>query len=188
MCFPPSGSATRWSWNRSAVKRQSRENRRLHEKLLRVALEHPDCGKRWLVFEGTCANCSSRKTKPIHASLRHAWPRPYVERRHQRYRCSRRHGSRQSRPDRHKSRRAIFRRDPSRARASAGCASPKISGPRAKIPSIGRFRRCLRRVSAAKPTNSTRPILPSRLSADAKNVMRQAFAGMLWSKQFYHYV
>jgi hypothetical protein len=26
------------------------------------------------------------------------------------------------------------------------------------------------------------------LSADAKNVQRQAFAGMLWSKQFYHYV
>ncbi len=30
-------------------------------------------------------------------------------------------------------------------------------------------------------------IIPSSLSADAKNVMRQAFAGMLWSKQFYHY-
>ena len=26
------------------------------------------------------------------------------------------------------------------------------------------------------------------LSADSRNVMRQAFAGMLWSKQFYHYV
>jgi hypothetical protein len=31
-------------------------------------------------------------------------------------------------------------------------------------------------------------IIPEKLSADAKNVMRQAFAGMLWSKQFYHYV
>jgi Glycosyl hydrolase family 63 C-terminal domain len=30
-------------------------------------------------------------------------------------------------------------------------------------------------------------ITPNNLSADAKNVMRQAFAGMLWSKQFYHY-
>ncbi|MBX7172375.1 MAG: hypothetical protein K1X72_15520 [Pyrinomonadaceae bacterium] len=30
-------------------------------------------------------------------------------------------------------------------------------------------------------------IIPNNLSADAKNVMRQAFAGMLWSKQFYHY-
>jgi len=31
-------------------------------------------------------------------------------------------------------------------------------------------------------------VIPKDLSDDAKNVMRQGFAGMLWSKQFYHYV
>jgi len=31
-------------------------------------------------------------------------------------------------------------------------------------------------------------VIPTTLSADARNVMRQALAGMLWSKQFYHYV
>ncbi len=31
-------------------------------------------------------------------------------------------------------------------------------------------------------------VIPQDLSDDAKNVMRQGFAGMLWSKQFYHYV
>lgn len=31
-------------------------------------------------------------------------------------------------------------------------------------------------------------VIPSNLSEDAQRVMRQAFAGMLWSKQFYHYV
>jgi hypothetical protein len=30
-------------------------------------------------------------------------------------------------------------------------------------------------------------VIPARLSADAKTVMRQATAGLLWSKQFYHY-
>jgi hypothetical protein len=30
-------------------------------------------------------------------------------------------------------------------------------------------------------------VIPKQLSDDAKNVMRQAFAGLLWSKQFYHY-
>jgi len=30
-------------------------------------------------------------------------------------------------------------------------------------------------------------VTPEGLSADARNVMRQAFAGLLWSKQFYHY-
>ena len=32
-----------------------------------------------------------------------------------------------------------------------------------------------------------KPVIPKSLSPDAQNVMRQAFAGMLWSKQFYHY-
>ena len=31
-------------------------------------------------------------------------------------------------------------------------------------------------------------MIPDALSADAANVMRQALGGMLWSKQFYHYV
>ena len=31
-------------------------------------------------------------------------------------------------------------------------------------------------------------VIPADLSGDAKSVMRQALAGMLWSKQFYHYV
>jgi hypothetical protein len=31
-------------------------------------------------------------------------------------------------------------------------------------------------------------VIPDDLTADARQVMRQALAGMLWSKQFYHYV
>jgi hypothetical protein len=30
-------------------------------------------------------------------------------------------------------------------------------------------------------------VIPAELSEDARNVMRQAFAGLLWSKQYYHY-
>ncbi len=30
-------------------------------------------------------------------------------------------------------------------------------------------------------------VIPASLDADARNVMRQALAGMLWTKQFYHY-
>src|SRR5262249_11635486 len=30
-------------------------------------------------------------------------------------------------------------------------------------------------------------VIPERVSPDTQNVMRQALAGMLWSKQFYHY-
>ena len=31
-------------------------------------------------------------------------------------------------------------------------------------------------------------VIPQHLSSDARNVMRQSFGGLLWSKQFYHYV
>ncbi|HKV95791.1 MAG TPA: glucosidase [Candidatus Angelobacter sp.] len=31
-------------------------------------------------------------------------------------------------------------------------------------------------------------VIPQSADADTQNIMRQAFAGMLWSKQFYHYV
>lgn len=31
-------------------------------------------------------------------------------------------------------------------------------------------------------------VTPQELSTDARNVMRQSFAGLLWSKQYYHYV
>ncbi len=31
-------------------------------------------------------------------------------------------------------------------------------------------------------------VMPEDLSPDARNVMRQAFAGLMWSKQFYHYI
>jgi hypothetical protein len=31
-------------------------------------------------------------------------------------------------------------------------------------------------------------VIPERLSPDARNVARQAYGGLLWSKQFYHYV
>src|SRR5262249_698729 len=31
-------------------------------------------------------------------------------------------------------------------------------------------------------------IVPEHLSPEARNVMRQSLAGLLWSKQFYHYI
>ena len=51
-----------------------------------------------------------------------------------------------------------------------------------------RVRAHLRGPPAPRPTSSTRRSFPPTLSDDARAVMRQALAGMLWSKQFYHYV
>ena len=35
--------------------------------------------------------------------------------------------------------------------------------------------------------SSTLPCIPPDSAADERLVQRQAFAGLLWSKQFYHY-
>jgi hypothetical protein len=43
-----------------------------------------------------------------------------------------------------------------------------------------------RRIQEANDFYGT--IIPSQLPDDAKNVMRQSLSGLLWSKQFYHYV
>ena len=51
-----------------------------------------------------------------------------------------------------------------------------------------RFRQDLRRSASARPTSSTARSFRMIYRADAQNVMRQGFAGMLWSKQFYHYI
>ena len=42
-----------------------------------------------------------------------------------------------------------------------------------------------RRIREADEFSAT--VIPSTLSEDARRVMRQAFAGLLWSKQFFHY-
>ena len=52
---------------------------------------------------------------------------------------------------------------------------------------FARLRPDLRARHAARPTSFTPPS-SRRPLADAQNVMRQALRGMLWSKQFYHYV
>jgi hypothetical protein len=44
------------------------------------------------------------------------------------------------------------------------------------------FARCLREADEFYAT-----VIPAHLSDDARMVMRQAFAGLLWSKQFFHY-
>ena len=41
---------------------------------------------------------------------------------------------------------------------------------------------------AGKPTSSTRSRIPPAASDDDRRISRQAYAGLLWTKQFYHYV
>jgi hypothetical protein len=66
-----------------------------------------------------------------------------------------------------------------RMRLTNSSASPGVSGTQFDQIFAGRQ-------SEADEFYST--AIPADLSPDARNVMRQAFAGLLWSKQFYHYI
>ena len=53
--------------------------------------------------------------------------------------------------------------------------------------SVRRLRRRLRRSASREADEFYAPLMPPDASEDARRVQRQAFAGMLWSKQFYCY-
>ena len=50
-----------------------------------------------------------------------------------------------------------------------------------------RVRRRVRQRASRRPTHFYEEINPFHSDAEARNVQRQAFAGLLWTKQFYHY-
>ena len=68
------------------------------------------------------------------------------------------------------------------APSSAACGSPATRSTADPLGDVDAHRR---RSARRRPTTSTRPSSPPRATADEKLVQRQAFAGMLWSKQIY---
>ena len=87
---------------------------------------------------------------------------------------------------RHQGRGALPRDDPGRRTAGLPLAADRRAdrGARSRIPSRSVFDE---RIAEADEFYDERH--PRRRSpTTAKSVMRQAFAGLLWSKQFYHYV
>ena len=63
--------------------------------------------------------------------------------------------------------------------------------PHAEPPNRGDFIKDCEEIFVARKREADefyKKIIPENLSEDARNVMRQSLAGMLWSKQFYHYV
>ncbi len=66
------------------------------------------------------------------------------------------------------------------APAESAQANGRAEGPFGRFDEIMKTRR-------AEADEFYATVIPRSLDADAANVMRQALAGMLWSKQFYHY-
>ena len=133
-------------------------------------------------------SCCSPRTKPTRSgSTASTTTSPLCQRRHQRLRRSRRRKTRSIRHKRHQSRGALSLRLSRPARRATLRLRLTDAAPSSGDPFDGDFDAMFRSSASTRPTSSTRTVIPETLSDDAQNVMRQAFAGLLWTKQFYHY-
>ena len=94
------------------------------------------------------------------------------------------HGAPRSNPDQRGTKAAYHHVLTVRGRRDGG--DPAAPGGRSGPPSTTRGRPRWRRAKP-RPTTSTRALTPTAATADEAMILRQALAGMLWSKQFYHY-
>ena len=128
------------------------------------------------------------------ADLRRPQPHPVRQGQHQRLRRPRPAGRGEPGADRDEGRGPLPPDGrPRRVPGRSGCGSPTSRRPtspgqrRRRGPVRQPLRRGLPGSRARRPTSSTPPSSRRRSTPTQANVMRQALAGMLWSKQFYHY-
>ena len=158
-----------------------------------VAAAHPVVGEYHLHLRGRGAAALYRQRNQLRAHFRHAQPNPIRQRRHQQLRGAGPAGRSEPREDRNQGGRPL----PVQHR-------PRPIGDRAPAPH--RPGRCRCKPENHSPATPFGPefaqtlaarlqeadefyqsVTPPSVSPDAANVMRQAVAGMLWSKQFYFF-
>ncbi len=173
-----------WSWGLD--ERKPKLRRDASAEVAAIKLDHYYYGSRWLYCEGSptllFTENDTNNQRLFELGKRFA----LRQRRHQRFRCARRQDGRQSERLRHQSRGTL--RFHSRAwRINRTCACG-FRPPRRRAP---RFltARLIHKLhsSAPKRMSFIGRLFPTASRRDRQNVMRQALAGLLWSKQFYHY-
>jgi hypothetical protein len=85
---------------------------------------------------------------------------------------------------------AMYRQDIAAGASFSICLRLTDKSPVAAGPAEATLERDFEKIFAARIAEADEfyaSRTPQTLSADAKNVYRQAFAGLMWSKQFYHY-
>jgi len=171
-----------WSWGRGEPKP---ELRRYGSAPATVELTEPEYGKRWMVFEGapdllfTENETNSRRLFDYGGGGRYSKDafHEYVV-----------HGNHEAvNADAAGTKAAVVYMLDVPAQASATIrlrltnSAPVPSGSDPDFDTLFDVRK-------AEADEFYSEIIPEYLSDDAKNVARQSFAGLLWSKQFYHFV
>ena len=174
-----------WSWHRDTqrpVAAESNANRISSA----IALEHPDCGKLWLYCPETKELLFTENE--TNTQLLYNTPEPqFAKDGINDYVVS---GKTDAVNPAHTGTKAAARYSamvPPRENYQIKLRLTKDQWPAQKNPLESDFDRTFAlRVREANEFYAA--IAPDLLSADGRNVLRQAFAGLLWSKQFYHYV
>jgi hypothetical protein len=171
-----------WSWTRDAAKPSLKQ---CSSSPAVIELDEPQYGRRWLVCEGAPSLLFTENETNIERLFQSASASPYVK--DGIGNCII-HGNRGAvNPAQNGTKAAahyVFDLDAGasasvRLRLTDSSASAGVSGP--EFDEIFSARQ-------AEADEFYATVIPPELDGDASNVMRQALAGLLWSKQFYHYV
>ena len=170
-----------WSWE--ARRRAAAGAARL-DGAARLVTEHPFLGPLELVAEGEPRACCSARTRPtasgcsacaVAAARRRTGSTTTSSRAPNGRAAERRDEGRVLVPARRRARR-------DRRRARCACARPAGAAD-----SVGGLRRGRRPSASSEADEFYAELTPAASSDDEALVMRQALAGMLWSKQLYYY-
>ena len=150
----------------------------------------PQLGERYLYCEGD-ADAAVHRERDQHAAHLRTCPtaRPYVKDGINDYIV---HGQREAvNPEqtRHEGGGALPRSsvEPARVARRAAATDRRPSAATGARRPFGRLRRRCSQPAGRRRTSSTRRSFRRRSTPTQRNVMRQALAGMLWTKQFYNY-
>jgi hypothetical protein len=166
-----------WSWGRRHLKPE------LHRAGDRIQLEEPHYGHRWLYVDGGAELLFTENESNAERLFRGNNSTPYVKDAFHRYVVN---GETSAvNPEDTGTKAAAMRKVMVPAGGSQvmrlRLSDRDVATPFADFEEIHVARR-------READRFYEDVIPRELSADAKNVMRQAIAGLLWSKQFYHYV
>ena len=173
-----------WSWGGEAKRPSLRRASRLDADGT-VALSHPELGERFLHAEGK-ATLLFTENETNHERL-HRTPNrtPYVKDAFDRYLVQ---GAKDAvNPERTGTKAAAHHVLEVGARQSRTLRLRLTDAPSAKGGSAFADFESVMQARRREADEFYATVIPSSLGADAANVMRQALAGMMWTKQFYNY-
>src|SRR5438093_9388364 len=172
-----------WSWDTGGPERPTLRAGRDSRHAV-IEAEHPSLGARWLYCEGGPDLLFTENDTNTARLFDVPNARPYVKDSINAYVVE---GSKDAvNPERRGTKAAAYYR-PTLEPGQSVVTRFRLSNTPLPVGPFGKDFETVLGQRAREADEFYQTVVPKGLSDDAKSVMRQAFAGLLWSKQFYHY-